>query len=242
VAVWVALLSASACNLASGLSEFEVLPAGHTSTSGGGSGGAAGAGGAGGSGTSSGTGGSGGAGVQSVDQPIAQPSGDVEESLATGAVVLDSADLELGEEQDGWGAQLVGLRFDNLPIPRFATIQSAHIDFVVDEAVAGPTSVVLHGQASDHAFPFMAIATDLSARTRTDGSVSWDDVPPWDQAGVTQASPDLSPLVQEIVDRQGWESDNALVIIIEGTGRRTAVAYDSSPESAPSLHVEYLLP
>ncbi len=242
VALWAALLGSSACNLASGLSDFEVVGGSHSSASGGGSGGAAGAGGIGGSGTSSGTAGTGGGGPFSVVVQVLQASGDAEECRATGEMYLDSTDLELGEEQDGWGAQLVGLRFENLPVPRFANVQSAWIDFVVDELSVVPTTLEIYGQASEHAFTFLAVAYDLSLRNRTVAAVSWSDVPAWDAASVTQSSPDLSPIVQEIVDQQGWAAGNALVVIIEGTGRRTAAAYDVSAVAAPSLHVEYLSP
>jgi hypothetical protein len=45
--------------------------------------------------------------------------------------------------------------------------------------------------------------------------------------------------VSEIVTRPGWLSGNALVLIITGTGQRTAEAYNGVPAAAPLLHVEY---
>ena len=55
-------------------------------------------------------------------------------------------------------------------------------------------------------------------------------------------TPDLSPVVQEIVDRAGWASGNAMAFIIESNGvlgRRTAVSYDQNSGFAPLLHVAY---
>ncbi|MCK4984287.1 MAG: VWA domain-containing protein, partial [Desulfobacterales bacterium] len=52
-------------------------------------------------------------------------------------------------------------------------------------------------------------------------------------------TPDLSPIVQEIVDRPGWTADNAMAFIVEGSGRRTAVSYDQNSGFAPLLHVAY---
>ena len=246
-AVLAAGLLIAACNIASGLTEFEVVSGSSASTSGvGGMGGGAGAGGTGGAGGIAGTGGTGGgggtSGVQFFEQAVTQGSNDAEEGLASHEMYLDSSDLELGEDQEDWGPQLVGLRFEQVTIPRGSTILSARIDFVSDEPGTDPTSVAFHGLASDHVFPFMDVPMDLSSRPLTQASVSWNDVPPWTSLGQTHPSPDLSPIVQEIVDRQGWEADSALAFVIAGTGRRTAIAHDYIPASAPFLHVEYLLP
>ena len=42
---------------------------------------------------------------------------------------------------------------------------------------------------------------------------------------------------QEIVDRPGWSSGNALVIMISGAGERVAESFEGT--GAPVLHVEY---
>jgi hypothetical protein len=52
-------------------------------------------------------------------------------------------------------------------------------------------------------------------------------------------TPDLSSIVQEIVDLSGWDSGNAMVFMIEGSGKRVAASYDGNKHSAPLLHVEY---
>ncbi len=60
------------------------------------------------------------------------------------------------------------------------------------------------------------------------------------EAGPDQQTPDIASVIQEIVDRGGWNSGNSLVIIITGTGTRTAEAYDGDQAGAPLLHVEYV--
>jgi hypothetical protein len=52
-------------------------------------------------------------------------------------------------------------------------------------------------------------------------------------------TPDLSTIVQEIVDRPSWAENNSMVFIIEGTGERTAEAFDGESGSAALLHIEY---
>jgi len=41
------------------------------------------------------------------------------------------------------------------------------------------------------------------------------------------------------VGRSGWVSGNSVVLIITGSGKRVAEAYDGAPAAAPVLHVEY---
>ena len=53
------------------------------------------------------------------------------------------------------------------------------------------------------------------------------------------AHPDVSALVQAVVNRAGWTSGNALALQFSGTGRRTAEAFEGSATGAPLLHVEY---
>ncbi|MHC4705621.1 MAG: hypothetical protein ACYS8I_00850, partial [Planctomycetota bacterium] len=65
--------------------------------------------------------------------------------------------------------------------------------------------------------------------------------PPWTavgHAGADQQTPDIASVIQEIVNRPGWASGNSLVIIIVGSGRRTAESYDGDSAAAPLLHLE----
>jgi len=45
--------------------------------------------------------------------------------------------------------------------------------------------------------------------------------------------------VQQVVNRPGWSSGNAIVFVITGTGTRTASAYDDNPALAARLIVNY---
>lgn len=166
--------------------------------------------------------------------PIATNDDDAEQQ-PSGAVRLGSRDLEL---VDG---QTVGLRFA-LPIPAGVTISHAYIQFTTDEEKSGETTLTIEGEAADDALPFEQSDDNISSRPRTSAQVSWNPVP-WTsvgQAGPEQQTPDISAVIQEIVNRPGWSADQALVLIITGDGVRTAETYDGEPNQAPVLHVEYL--
>lgn len=177
--------------------------------------------------------------VTTVETRVAASLDDAEEQVPTGTVNPSSDDLEL--TVDGSVQQLVGLRFNRLSIPQGATITRAYVQFTVDEAKNVTGSLTIKGQAVDNAPAFAKVASNVSSRAATATSVNWTP-PAWTvvgAAGVDQQTPDLKAVVQEVVNRSGWVSGNAIALVITGTGRRVAVAYDGVKVSAPLLHVEY---
>jgi acid phosphatase type 7 len=166
------------------------------------------------------------------------------EERADGTVYVGSTDLELVYDNSTTGNQTVGIRFPALSIPRGATISSAYIQFTADEALTGTTSLMIRGEAVDNSAPFNAGTNNVSARSRTAAAVTWSPAA-WSsigQASIDQQTPDIKNIVQEIVDRGGWNSGNALGVIITGTGKRTASSYEKSPQSAPVIKVTYTPP
>ncbi len=61
------------------------------------------------------------------------------------------------------------------------------------------------------------------------------------EADPDQRTPNIASVIQEVVNRPGWASGNSLVVIITGTGKRTAESYNGDPAGAPLLHVEYTI-
>lgn len=169
--------------------------------------------------------------------------GDDVEELPHGYPLLTSTDLELVDADEGAG-QVVGLRFTGLGLPRGATITEAWVQFTADETQVDPASLTLAAHAADDAPPFTTGNRNVSTRPRTAATVTWAP-DPWTSVGAADAStrtPDLSPLIQELVDRTGWTEASALALVITGTGHRTAVAFEASPAQAPSLQVAWLPP
>lgn len=162
---------------------------------------------------------------------------DAEEAINTGRVTITSSDLELG--MDGTTSQLVGMRFNHISTPQNASILSAYVEFEVDQTGSVPTSLLLQGQASDDALAFSTLKYNVSSRPRTSAQIAWNDIPPWTVIDAKWQTPDLSPIVQEIVNRPGWVSGNSIVIIVSGSGRRTAESYNGEPPAAPKLVVTY---
>jgi hypothetical protein len=163
---------------------------------------------------------------------------DVEEKLSDGFMYIDSTDIELGEDPATNGAQTVGLRFQYLYLPKGASIDAAYLEFTVDEAYSIATDVVIRAQAADNAPAFSSTNFNLTGRSLTTSFSAWT-VPAWNAVGAKQRSPDISAVLQEVVDRAGWSPNNSVALVINGTGHRTAEAYEGVPGAAALLHVEY---
>ena len=177
----------------------------------------------------------------SVQVRILNWADDAEQRLRDGMTYRGSSDLELIDDRSYNGEQIVGLRFQNTLIPQGARITRAYLEVTTDERDSEATSLLLRGEASDNTAPFLYRKDNLSNRPVTQASVPWEELPPWLVVHETHQSPDLSPLIQEIVDRSGWQAGNALVLLVSGSGQRTMEAYDGEPEMGASLYVEYSL-
>ena len=155
---------------------------------------------------------------------------------------LTSSDLELAEDPNQ-GKQAVGLRFTTLNLPQGVVITRAYVQFTVDETGSGaPCDLDIYGLASDNTPAFTGADKDISHRTRTQATVAWAPKA-WEGVGdakEAQQTPDISSIIQEIVDRPGYSASSSIGLLIEGIGARTAEAYDGLPAKAPELHVEYV--
>ncbi len=183
---------------------------------------------------------------KSIEVRVSSRNDDAEERLSNGDMYRSSSDLELTE--DGH-AQIVGIRFQSINIPKDATITKAYIQFEVDEASSISTDLTIYGEDTDNSSYFSSTDYDISHRTKTSsfmgfwgGSVSWFP-PAWntiDEHGQDQRTPDLKDIVQDIVNRDGWSSGNAMSFIITGSGKRVAESYDGESGASPLLHIEYM--
>ena len=177
---------------------------------------------------------------ETIEKRIASSMDDVEQNGTNGSMYTDSSDIELVNDGSR-GDQTIGLRFTGINIPQGATINNAYIQFTTDETSSGTTNLTIRGQDVNDAPAFTTSTNNVSGRTTTSASVNWNP-PAWNSvgaAGLGQRTPGIESIIQEIVDRPGWNSGNDMVMIITGTGERTAESYDGVPNSAALIHIEY---
>jgi hypothetical protein len=162
---------------------------------------------------------------------------DVEEQSG-GSVNATSTDLELVFDNSN---QSVGMRFTGLSIPKGASITRAYVQFTADETNIGAASLRIKAHDVDDAPAFTTSSGNVSSRATTTASTSWEPAA-WNTVGAAtsnERTPDIKHVIQEVVNRSGWNPGNDITIIITGSGERTAESFNGSSNQAPLLHIEY---
>lgn len=139
--------------------------------------------------------------------------------------------------------QRIGLRFQNVNVPRGATITNAYIAIVPSQTNAPDVGLPLEIRLEDsaNAAPFSSTTGDLTSASTVSTVVSWvaDD---WVEDQTVQ-TPDLSSQIQQVTNRSDWCGGNDLAFYIEPSAitnlRRNAHSFDAGSSREPRLVVEY---
>jgi len=127
-------------------------------------------------------------------------------------------DLDAGWEGDPEKQNVLttGLRFTDVTIPRGMTIDSAYIQVYCHEGKSAEDVAIITivGEANDHAetYSYDALITD---RPETAASVTWTVNEEWG-LWMPYRTPELKSIIQEIVNREGWQSGNSLALMLKG--------------------------
>ncbi len=177
-----------------------------------------------------------------IEVPILTGNDDAEERGTNGGVDLSSSDLELTYDRSMTGNQVIGLRFDNIFLAPGSAIDSAFVQFTVDETRNDTGMLEIYGEATGSSAPFTDAPYDISSRSKTNASALWSP-PTWNSVGVStnaQRTPDIGTIVQEVINSTSWDGlGKPITILIEGTGKRVAESYEGSEESSPKLIIYY---
>lgn len=90
-------------------------------------------------------------------------------------------------------------------------------------------------------WPSPSIGTKVARRHEAhSASASWPDVRVWSVVDQKHQTANLSLIVRQLVNGGVWNRDNAIALIITGSGKRRAESYDGEPANAPRLFIEYM--
>lgn len=178
--------------------------------------------------------------------------GDGEEQ-ENGTCVISATTTTLNFATGAVNRHKLGLRWTGLEIPRGATILSVRLQLWVPAGTA-EANRQMHGNMTfaleDNAAPIEAVAKNL---VRSSGSlgVQWDGVL---VAGAYNESPDevatagfpsLHKALQEVINRPGWASGNAILLLVTAAESCKALVEDWDKEKSEVhsavLTVEWML-
>lgn len=170
---------------------------------------------------------------------VSRSTDDAEEKVWRGNTNTNSQDLEM--PYDGNSNQIIGVRFEDIKVPKNALITSASIEFEVEQYTSGSVSIDIAGEARDNPVTFQSRRRNISNRPKTAARVRWSDIPALNR-NEKATTADLRPIVQELVNRNGWDSGNAMVFTfsrVSGFNIRRYETIDGEPANAPKLRIEY---
>jgi hypothetical protein len=123
-------------------------------------------------------------------------------------------------------------RFAGVTIPKNATILHAYLRVQAYVTGSGSSSFIIAGEAYDSTNPFN-YTPYIGQRSLTSAQIAWSVPSAWAEDGVYD-SPDIKTVVQELVNRAGWLSGNALAIQLRNAASAGGYQRVYSIESAAS--------
>ena len=152
---------------------------------------------------------------------------DAEQTVSGGSVNTTNSTLYL--HTNAGAERQVGIRFRNTYIPQGVTITSAKIVFKAGSDDSDTVNLRITADKAPDAPIYTATTSNISGRTQTTAAVDWS-VGAW-TADNFYESPDLTSVVQEVVNQADWCRGNAIALTLKrngaATGQRRARAYDT---------------
>jgi hypothetical protein len=149
--------------------------------------------------------------------------------------------IQIGKIGDDY--PVTGLRFSNVFIPQTAQIRSVKLEFTSTESATRIVDWHIRAEQNAESIEFEAGTKtgsgDVGARTLTQSVVNWRPTS-W-QVGEAYQTADLTELIEELrtADAYSPESPITFIITASGNGSRSAESFQSNPEKAPKLVIEY---
>ena len=139
---------------------------------------------------------------------------------------------------------LIGLRFEDINIPRGATVTSASLVFIPAADEKRPVKWNIQAEKAGDSAAFTATDSDLSDRTKTTAIAAWT-LSDWHEGEAAQSA-DLTAVVKEVTGQAGWCGGNALSFLISRGSDETSearkrkfVAYEGFPTRAVRFKYSY---
>jgi hypothetical protein len=176
--------------------------------------------------------------IQTITRSISASEDDINQD---GTSLTNGQDIWMGNASSV-GSSYAGLRFNNITIPRGATITNAYLRVYSSQNQWLTINLEIAAEATANSGPF-DFSNLPSTKNLTTGVVKHSSNSNW--SGNTWYNlDDIKNVIQEVVSRGDWNSGNSISIILKGTstnswGRKFIQSYDTSTANAPQLVITY---
>ena len=185
--------------------------------------------------------------VRAIDDPVIPEiitpiiSGDDDAHEILGVVNTSAKEIKLSQGTD---VVTSGFRYQDLMIPQGATITNAFLRFTSSTLNTSSTDITIRAELTGNSTSFSTTPNDLTNRPTTSNQVVWSTANDWPLSGEAVSTPDLTSVIQEVVNQSGWCGGNSLNMLIEstsisGSSSRRAEAFEEGTGLSPQLIVAY---
>ena len=133
----------------------------------------------------------------------------------------------------------LALRFTNVTVPQGSTVNSATLEVYIVGTSYDDPDVDVYLEDADNSAALTTSSNNISGRTKTTAKVTWSG----SGLGAGWKSPgDLAAVVQEVVDRGGWVSSNALTVLFDSLSSANNLRirpYEYDTTLAAKLTIDY---
>ena len=185
-----------------------------------------------------------------IERQVTTSNCSCERNLFLDSYDRNAFDVQVGADLFGHWQEGGGFRYQNITIPQGSTILSAKLSV---KAYKNRSGTVCNSKISaedvDDAAIFPVAKGDFDTRyaAHTTAVVNWDSIAAWTM-DTWYDSPDITSVIQEIIDRVGWSSGNDIVIFWEDfddrsdhndDAARDAYGYPRGSANTPKLIITY---
>ena len=125
------------------------------------------------------------------------------------------------------------------PVKKGAQILSAHLELTASRSDSTDIKIRIQAEDRDDTEALSSGYNGISERRNnlTDHYVDWQVNEPW-ETNETYSSPDISDVIKEVIDRDGWTAGNGLTLMLSAFGNRSnryVMSYENNPAYSPKL-------
>lgn len=153
---------------------------------------------------------------------------------SSGTVTLTSNSLLITS------TQVNAVRYQNVTIAPGSVIELAAMTFVDSNTKHNDANMRASAHDVDNA-PVLSTATNgISTLVKTTATADWVNIDLFTDTTTPRESTNFAAVVQEVIDRPGWQSGNALTMILDGLNSgNNLLAKSFEVGAAPSLRIIY---
>jgi hypothetical protein len=159
-------------------------------------------------------------------------------------------EVYFGRCQNG-GNIVSGFRFNSIQIPPGAQIKYAYLIFTIDGPYSNTTKLQIYGDEAGNSQTFDLLSPPSSRPTPSAFTpvVPWDISDDWNLTATRErrVTPQLAPLIQNIVSRTDWLNGHSLSVIFRDNGStgdpppvRRVFAYERAASDAPAAPAKFI--